>query len=87
MDRDIGVYAATRILARTPEIVLLPIATVLSVISKSLARNEMREAADHQKSDARALVILLPTAAFAAVDAESILRLFFPESYYGGGLS
>ena len=87
MDRDIGVYAATRVLARTPEVVLLPIATVLfPMISKSLVRNEMREAVDHIKGAMRALwLILLPTAAFAAVDAESILRLFFPESYYGGG--
>jgi O-antigen/teichoic acid export membrane protein len=87
MDREVGVYAATRVLARTPELVLLPIGSVLfALVSRSLAQNELRQVADYIKGAMRVLwLVLLPTVAVVAIDAEPIVRLFFPASYQGGG--
>ena len=82
-------YAATRVLARTPELVLLPIGSVLfPLVSGSLAQNDLGQARDYIKSGMRVLwLVLLPTVVLVAIDAESILRLFFPADYHGGGTS
>ena len=87
MARDVGVYAATRVLARTPELVLLPIASVLfPLVSRSLAQNDLGQVSNYIQSGMRVLwLVLLPTVVLVAIDAESILRLFFPADYHGGG--
>jgi O-antigen/teichoic acid export membrane protein len=87
MARDVGVYAATRVLARTPELVLLPIASVLfPLVSRSLAQNDFVQVSNYIQSGMRVLwLVLLPTVVLVAIDAESILRLFFPADYQGGG--
>ena len=87
MARDVGVYAATRVLARTPELVLLPIASVLfPLVSRSLAQNDFGQVSNYIQSGMRVLwLVLLPTVVLVAIDAESILRLFFPADYHGGG--
>jgi O-antigen/teichoic acid export membrane protein len=87
MDREVGVYAATRVLARTPELVLLPIGSVLfPLVSRSLAQNDLRPVGDYIQGGMRVLwLVLLPTLVLVAIDAEPILRLLFPESYHGGG--
>ena len=87
MARDVGVYAATRVLARTPELVLLPIASVLfPLVSRSLAQNDLGRVSNYIQSGMRVLwLVLLPTVVLVAIDAEPILRLFFPADYHGGG--
>ena len=87
MAREVGVYAATRVLARIPELVLLPIGAVLfPLVSRSLAQNDLGQVADYIKGTTRALwLVLLPISIFVAIDARPILRLLFPSSYYGGG--
>jgi O-antigen/teichoic acid export membrane protein len=86
---QVGVYAATRVLARTPELVLLPIGSVLfPLVSGALAQNNLQQARDYIKSGMRVLwLVLLPTVVLVAIDAEPILRLFFPAEYHGGGTS
>jgi PST family polysaccharide transporter len=85
--REVGVYAASRVLARTPELVLLPIASVLfPLVSRSLAQNDQGQVADYIKGGMRVLwLVLLPTVVLVAIDAEPILQLFFPAGYHGGG--
>ena len=82
MDREVGVYAATRVLARTPELVLLPIGSVLfPLASRSLAQNDLRQVRHYIKGAMRVLwLVLLPTVVLVAIDAGPILRLFFPEA-------
>jgi O-antigen/teichoic acid export membrane protein len=87
MAGEVGVYAATRVLARVPELVLLPIASVLfPLVSRSLAQNDLGQVGDYIKGGMRVLwLVLLPTVVLVAIDAEPILRLFFPADYHGGG--
>ena len=87
MDREVGVYAATRVLARTPELVLLPIGSVLfPLVSRSLAQNDLRQVGGYITGAMRVLwLVLLPTVTLVAIDAEPIVRLLFPPSYHGGG--
>ena len=87
MDREVGVYAATRVLARTPELVLLPIGSVLfPLVSRSLAQNDLRQVGGYIAGAMRVLwLVLLPTVTLVAIDAEPIVRLLFPPSYHGGG--
>ena len=56
MAREVGVYAATRVLARIPELVLPPIGAVLfPLVSRSLAQNDLGHVASHQGRNACSL--------------------------------
>jgi O-antigen/teichoic acid export membrane protein len=87
LGREVGVYAATRVLARSPELVLLPIGSVLyPLVSRSLAHNQLLEVGEYIRGAMRVLwLVLLPTVVLVAIDAEPIVRLIFPASYAGGG--
>jgi O-antigen/teichoic acid export membrane protein len=87
MAREVGVYAATRVLARTPELVLMPIGAVLfPLVARSLAQNDLRQVGDYIKSGMRVLwLVLLPTVVLVAIDGEPMLQLLFPVGYQGGG--
>jgi O-antigen/teichoic acid export membrane protein len=87
LDREVGVYAATRVLARSPELVLLPLGSVLfPLVSRSLTQNQLLEVGNYIQGAMRVLwLVLLPTVVLVAIDAEPIVRLIFPTSYAGGG--
>jgi O-antigen/teichoic acid export membrane protein len=86
-DREIGVYAAVRLLAIAPELALVPLAAVLfPVISEALARGDQAQAQAHIRGAARVLwIALLPVTALVAVEAEPTVGLLFPDQYAGGG--
>jgi O-antigen/teichoic acid export membrane protein len=86
-DREIGVYAAVRLLAVAPEPALVPLAAVLfPVISEALARDDRAQAQAYIQGAARVLwIALLPVTVLIAIEAEPTTGLLLPDQYAGGG--
>lgn len=85
--RALGLYYASRLIARTPQIALAPVgAVVFPLISRALAGGNVALARSYTEGAVRFLWVgSLPIASFIAVEAEAIMRLVFSSAYAGAG--
>jgi O-antigen/teichoic acid export membrane protein len=88
MRREVGVYAASGVVAKAPALALIPLATVVfPMISRALAEHNPPEAQKYGYGVVRTLtLVLLPVATLVALESENIVRLLFTDKYAGGGV-
>jgi O-antigen/teichoic acid export membrane protein len=87
-ERDIGIYVAAGLVAKAPELAILPIGLVLfPLISRALASNEFSQARSYVQGAVRFLWVgLLPITVLIAMEARHIMMVLFSPDYAGGGI-
>lgn len=85
-ERALGLYYASRLLAKVPEVALVPVAGVLfPLMSRALAGGNVELAQSYTEGAVRFLWVgFLPIVLFVAVEAEGILGFLFSSAYAGG---